>query len=73
MTSAARRASVRHLANRSPTHRAGAGLEEPVAESTAVLLLGACDGAVVMGRAERDLGPFDTVAASLVAYTDTLA
>jgi AcrR family transcriptional regulator len=50
-----------------------AGLEEPVAESTAALLLSACEGAVVMSRAERDLGPFDTVAASLLAYTDTLA
>ena len=50
-----------------------AGLEAPVAESTAALLLSACEGAVVMSRAERDLGPFDTVARSLLAYIDQLA
>jgi TetR/AcrR family transcriptional regulator, lmrAB and yxaGH operons repressor len=49
-----------------------AGLEAAVAESTAALLLSASEGAVVMSRAERDLGPFDTVAASLLAYIDQL-
>ncbi len=43
------------------------------ADTTAALLLSACEGAVVMSRAERDLHPFDTVAASLLAYTDQLA
>jgi hypothetical protein len=43
-----------------------------VAETTAALLLSACEGAVLMSRAERDLGPFDTVAASLLVYTDQL-
>ncbi len=51
-------------------HRAGMGAA--VADATAALLLSACEGAVVMSRAERDLGPFDTVAESLLAYTDQL-
>ncbi len=49
-----------------------AGMAAAVAEATAALLLAACEGAVVMSRAERDLGPFDTVAASVLAYTDQL-
>lgn len=50
-----------------------AGMDTPVAESTAALLLSACEGAVVMSRAERDLGPFDTVAETLLTYVDQLA
>ena len=49
-----------------------AGMDPVVAETTAALLLSACEGAVVMSRAERDLGPFDAVAAAMLAYTDQL-
>ena len=49
-----------------------AGMDTPVAESTAALLLSACEGAVVISRAERDLGPFDTVAETLLTYVDQL-
>ena len=51
-------------------HRAGMGAV--MADATAALLLSACEGAVVMSRAERDPGPFDTVAESLLTYTDQL-
>jgi len=50
-----------------------AGMDAPVAESTVALLLSACEGAVVMSRAERDLGPFDMVAETLLTYVDQLA
>jgi len=51
-------------------HRAG--MDATVADATAALLLSACEGAVVMSRAERDLRTFDAVAASLLDYTDRL-
>jgi TetR/AcrR family transcriptional regulator, lmrAB and yxaGH operons repressor len=50
-----------------------AGMDSPVAESTAALLLSACEGAVVISRAERDLAPFDTVAETLLTYVGQLA
>ena len=50
-----------------------AGMDAALAGATAALLLSACEGAVVMSRAERDLGPFDTVAQSLLTYIDRLA
>ena len=43
-----------------------------MANPTSALLLAACEGAVVMSRAERDLRPFDTVAQALT-YVDRLA
>jgi TetR/AcrR family transcriptional regulator, lmrAB and yxaGH operons repressor len=46
-----------------------AGLDAAAANTTAALLLSACEGAVVMSRAQRDLEPFDTVAAGLLAHT----
>ena len=46
-----------------------AGLDAAAAKTTAALLLSACEGAVVMSRAQRDLEPFDTVAAALLAHT----
>ncbi len=50
-----------------------AGLDAATAVSTAALLLAASEGAVVMCRAERDITPFDTVAASLRAHTASLS
>jgi len=44
------------------------GLDVATARATALLLLAASEGAVVMSRAERDLRPFDTVAAELLAH-----
>jgi AcrR family transcriptional regulator len=41
------------------------GLPEAQATATAAMLLAAAEGAVVMCRAERDIAPFDLVAAQL--------
>jgi AcrR family transcriptional regulator len=49
-----------------------AGLAPEQADSLAALLLAASEGAVVMSRAARDLAPFETVAASLLAQVDAL-
>ena len=48
------------------------GLDVASAEATAVLLLAASEGAVVISRAERDIRPFDTVAAELRTYLRNL-
>jgi AcrR family transcriptional regulator len=48
------------------------GLSEADASSTATLLLAACEGAVVICRAEQDIGPFDLVAAQLVGHVRAL-
>jgi len=48
------------------------GLSEADARSTATLLLAASEGAVVICRAEQDLGPFDLVAAQLVDHVRAL-
>ena len=52
--------------------RAG-GVPHPQAPGLPALVLASCEGAVVMARAERDLGPFDTVAETLLTYVDQLA
>ena len=49
------------------------GLSEADAGSTATLLLAASEGAVVICRAEQDIGPFDVVAAQLVDHVRALA
>ncbi|HXB49625.1 MAG TPA: TetR/AcrR family transcriptional regulator [Streptosporangiaceae bacterium] len=48
------------------------GLSEADASSTATLLLAASEGAVVICRAEQDIGPFDLVAAQLLDYVQAL-
>ena len=48
------------------------GLSEADARSTATLLLAASEGAVVICRAEQDIGPFDRVAAQLVDHVRAL-
>ena len=48
-----------------------AGVAPERASSFAVLLISATEGAVVMARAQRDLAPFESVAATLMAaYRD---
>jgi TetR/AcrR family transcriptional regulator, lmrAB and yxaGH operons repressor len=49
------------------------GLSAVDARSTATLLLAASEGAVVICRAERDIGPFEIVAAQLVEHVRALA
>ena len=44
------------------------GLSEAAARPTAILLLAASEGAVVICRAEQDIRPFDLVAAQLVDH-----
>jgi len=46
---------------------AEAGVPADPAASFAVLLISATEGAVVMARAQRDLAPFESVAATLMA------
>ncbi|HUB41189.1 MAG TPA: TetR/AcrR family transcriptional regulator [Streptosporangiaceae bacterium] len=48
------------------------GLSEADASATATLLLAASEGAVVVCRAEQDIGPFELVAAQLVDYVQAL-
>jgi AcrR family transcriptional regulator len=48
------------------------GLDAATAESTALLLLSASEGAVLMCRAEQDIRPFDTVAATLLSHIGDL-
>ena len=48
------------------------GLSEADAGSTATLLLAASEGAVVICRAEQDIGPFEVVAAQLVDHVRAL-
>jgi TetR/AcrR family transcriptional repressor of lmrAB and yxaGH operons len=48
------------------------GLDVARAEATALLLLAASEGAVVMCRAERDIQPFDSVAAELLTHVRNL-
>lgn len=43
------------------------GLAQASAQRTATLLLAAAEGAVLLSRATRDVEPFDTVAAALLA------
>jgi TetR/AcrR family transcriptional regulator, lmrAB and yxaGH operons repressor len=52
---------------------AAGGLGADDARSAATLLLAASEGAVVVCRAEQDLGPFETVAAQLVRHVSELA
>jgi AcrR family transcriptional regulator len=49
------------------------GLTAEAAESTSLLLLSACEGAVIIARAERDIKPFDTVAEVLLANVTAAA
>lgn len=49
------------------------GLTPERARSAATLLLAASEGAVVICRAERDLGPFEVVAAQLIGHVRALA
>jgi TetR/AcrR family transcriptional regulator, lmrAB and yxaGH operons repressor len=49
------------------------GLDAATAAPTATLLLAAAEGAVVICRAEHDIGPFDAVAAQLVEHVRALA
>lgn len=49
------------------------GLSAATAGPTATLLLAATEGAVVICRAERDIGPFEIVAAQLIERVRTLA
>jgi AcrR family transcriptional regulator len=48
------------------------GLDAARARTTAMLLLAASEGAVVMSRAERDIRPFDAVAAEILAHVGNL-
>jgi TetR/AcrR family transcriptional repressor of lmrAB and yxaGH operons len=48
------------------------GLDAGAAESTALLLLAASEGAVIISRAERDIRPFDAVATELLAHIRNL-
>ena len=48
------------------------GLSERDATATAALLLAASEGAVVICRAEQDIGPFEVVAAQLVDHVRAL-
>jgi len=48
------------------------GLDVASAEATAVLLLAASEGAVVISRAERDIRPFEAVAAELLTHVRNL-
>jgi TetR/AcrR family transcriptional regulator, lmrAB and yxaGH operons repressor len=48
------------------------GLSEQDAASAAALLLAASEGAVVISRARRDIGPFDLVASQLIEHVRTL-
>jgi TetR/AcrR family transcriptional regulator, lmrAB and yxaGH operons repressor len=47
------------------------GLSEASARRTATLLLAAAEGGVILSRATRELEPFDTVAAALLAQVRT--
>jgi TetR/AcrR family transcriptional regulator, lmrAB and yxaGH operons repressor len=49
------------------------GLSAEYAQSAATLLLAASEGAVVVCRAEQDIGPFEIVAAQLVEHIRALA
>ncbi len=49
------------------------GLQADDATAAAALLLAAAEGAVVICRAEHDIGPFDQVAAQLLEHTGALA
>ncbi len=51
---------------------AAGGLSTADARSTATLLLAACEGAVVICRAERDIEPFELVAAQLAEHVRRL-
>ncbi|HKD88807.1 MAG TPA: TetR/AcrR family transcriptional regulator [Streptosporangiaceae bacterium] len=51
---------------------AAGGLSEADARSTATLLLAAAEGAVVICRAEQDIGAFDVVAAQLANHVRAL-
>jgi transcriptional regulator LmrA/YxaF-like protein len=48
------------------------GLDARTADATALLLLAASEGAVVMSRAQQDIRPFDSVAAELIRYVRSL-
>ena len=52
-------------------HEGGLGADR--AADTAQLLLAASEGAVVLSRAERDIRPFDTVAAQLLDHVRRLS
>lgn len=52
---------------------AAGGLRAGDARSTATLLLAASEGAVVISRAEQDIGPFELVATQLVDHVRALA
>lgn len=49
------------------------GLDAATAAPTATLLLAATEGAVVICRAEHDMGPFEVVAAQLIEHVRALA
>jgi len=49
------------------------GLSAANAAPTATLLLAATEGAVVICRAEHDIGPFEVVAAQLIEQVRALA
>jgi hypothetical protein len=49
------------------------GLDAATAAPTATLLLAAAEGAVVICRAEHEMGPFDAVAAQLIEHVRALA
>jgi TetR/AcrR family transcriptional regulator, lmrAB and yxaGH operons repressor len=49
------------------------GLDAAVAAPTATLLLAAAEGAVVICRAEHDIGPFEVVAIQLLEHVRALA
>lgn len=49
------------------------GLDAATAAPTATLLLAASEGAVVICRAEHDIGPFEVVAGQLVEHVRALA
>jgi TetR/AcrR family transcriptional regulator, lmrAB and yxaGH operons repressor len=50
-----------------------AGAEPGVAASFAMTLIAASEGAVVLSRAQRDMGPFEQVAAHLIGTTPAAA
>jgi hypothetical protein len=49
------------------------GVPEDAAPTAATLLIAGSEGAVVLSRAQRAIGPFDTAADGLLAYVRTLA
>jgi TetR/AcrR family transcriptional repressor of lmrAB and yxaGH operons len=66
-------AAFRSWQDRLAAALAAGGLGEPEAAMTAALLLSACEGAVVICRAQQDVTQFDIVAGQLLDHVRALA